>query len=150
MILQLPLNIEQTQHGHHLFVYLFIAQVIITILVVVAFLLHIRKSIKKRNEIEKKYVKNVADIAQKQLEQLEKIRINTNKREEERSRQWFESEKETLKVLGGVSKLLDLNEKIAKLESSKMIIKLDEIHNIIKRLIEKFDNNGQTKETNGD
>jgi hypothetical protein len=138
MILLLPLNIAQPQHGHDLFIYLFIAQVIITIVVVIVFLLHIKKSIKKRNEIEKKYVNNVTDIVQKQLEQLEKIRINTNKREEERSRQWFESEKETLKVLGGVSKLLDLNEKITKLESTKIMSKLDELIEELKKLKKKI------------
>lgn len=123
-------------------------QLIIIIAIIVIFLVYAKRTNKKRSELEKNYVKNVTDIVKKQLEQLEKIRINTNKREEDRSRQWFESEKETLKVLDGVSKLLDLNEKIAKLESSKMIIKLEEMHNIIKQLIEKSDDETKDKKTN--
>ena len=49
------------------------------------------------------------------------------KREEERSRQWIESEKETLNVLNGVSILLDLSEKIGRVESEKILNKLEEI-----------------------
>lgn len=138
MILLANLNTEKVTHTHEIFIYLFIIQVIITILITIAFLIHIKKATKKRNNIEKKYIDNIKNITNNHIEQVEKIRINSNRREEERSRQWFESEKETLKVLSGVSKLLDLNEKITKLESSKIMIKLDELINELKKLKEKI------------
>jgi hypothetical protein len=56
------------------------------------------------------------------------------KREEERSRQWMESEKETLHVLNGVSTLLDLSEKIGRVESEKIIKKLEELKAIVEKL----------------
>ena len=56
------------------------------------------------------------------------------KREEERSRQWIESEKETLHVLNGVSMLLDLSDKISRVESEKIIKKLDELKIIVEKL----------------
>lgn len=138
MILLTYLNSEKIIHSHEIFVYLFIIQVIITILVVVVFFIHIRKSIKKRNNIEKKYFDNINNLTTNHIEQVEKIRNNSNKRDEERSRQWFESEKETLKVLNGVSKLLDLNEKITKLESTKIMSKLDELINELNKLKKKI------------
>lgn len=58
------------------------------------------------------------------------------KREDERSRQWIESEKETLHVLSGVSNILDLNEKISKFESEKILTKLAEIQKKIEKLTE--------------
>ena len=38
------------------------------------------------------------------------------KREDDRIRQWMESEKETLHVLTGVSRLLELSDKVDKVE----------------------------------
>ena len=56
------------------------------------------------------------------------------KKEEERGRQWMESEKETLHVLNGVSQLLDLNEKIGRVESEKILLKLEEIREKVEKI----------------
>ena len=133
MNLSTPLDLIKNQNCQEIFIYLFVMLVIITILVMVSFMLYNKTATKKRISIEKNYVKRIDELSKIHIKQIEKIRINSNKRDEERSRQWFESEKETLKVLGGVSKLLDLNEKVTDVESSKIMLKLNEIHNIIKR-----------------
>ena len=65
---------------------------------------------------------------------LEKIRVEMLKKEEERGRQWMESEKETLHVLNGVSMLLDLNEKIGRVESEKVSKTLDKIYEDVEKL----------------
>ena len=65
---------------------------------------------------------------------LEKIRLEMLKREEERTRQWMESEKETLHVLNGVSTLLDLSEKLGKSDSDKILKKLEEIQTKVEKL----------------
>ena len=65
---------------------------------------------------------------------LEKIRVEMLKKEEERGRQWMESEKETLHVLNGVSTLLDLNEKIGRVESEKVLKILDKICEDVEKL----------------
>jgi ABC-type multidrug transport system fused ATPase/permease subunit len=145
MILLTQIITEKTHGSHEIFTYLFAIQVVITLIIVIAFLLHIRKSVNKRNIIENNYIKSINELTTNHIEQVEKIRTNSNKREEERSRQWFESEKETLKVLSGVSKLLDLNEKITKIESSKIMLKLDEFHEILKKATsENGEDNGET------
>ena len=65
---------------------------------------------------------------------LEKIRVEMLKNEEEKGRQWMESEKETLHVLNGVSMLLDLNDKIGRVESEKILLKLEEIREKVEKI----------------
>jgi negative regulator of sigma E activity len=78
--------------------------------------------------IQQQHAAKIDNVRKEQLETLEKLRVEMLKREEERTRQWMESEKETLHVLNGVSNLLDLSEKLDKSESEKIIKKLDEIY----------------------
>ena len=47
---------------------------------------------------------------------------------------WIESEKETLHVLNGVSNLLDLTDKIGRVDSEKILKKLDEIQSKVEKL----------------
>lgn len=49
------------------------------------------------------------------------------KREDERNRQWFESEKEALHVLNGISIVLDLYDKMDKVGNEEILKKLDQI-----------------------
>jgi hypothetical protein len=76
-------------------------------------------------------IAKVDNIRKEHNETLEKIRLEMLKREEERTRQWMESEKETLYVLNGVSVLLDLSEKIGKVESEKIMKLLGNIQDKI-------------------
>jgi large-conductance mechanosensitive channel len=92
-----------------------------------------------RKSVEEKLLRNehtteLNNIRKEHCDALEKIRLEMLKREEEKSRQWIESEKETLHVLGGVSTLLDLSDKFGRIESEKIIRMLEEIqqHIIIK------------------
>lgn len=98
------------------------------------------KSLKNKNDDAKliqQHVTKVDIIRKDHSDTLEKIRVEMLKREEERIRQWMESEKETLHVLNGVSTLLDLNDKIEKNESEKIIKKLDEIYEKVKKITPK-------------
>lgn len=52
-------------------------------------------------------------------------------KEEERTRQWIESEKETLHVLNGVSSLLELSENIGRVEAQKILDKLGELETLV-------------------
>lgn len=84
--------------------------------------------------IQQQHVAKVDIIRKEHSDTLEKIRIEMLKREEERNRQWMESEKETLHVLNGVSILLDLSEKIGRVESEKILKKLDEIQLQVRKI----------------
>ena len=92
-----------------------------------------QKSIEMKH-IQQQHVAKVDIIRKEHSDTLEKIRVEMLKREEERSRQWIESEKETLHVLNGVSMLLDLSDKISRVESEKIIKKLDELKIIVEKL----------------
>ena len=91
----------------------------------------IMKSLKKKNaeikSMQQQHVAKVDIIRKEHSDTLEKIRLEMLKREEERTRQWMESENEALHVLNGVSIILDLSEKLGKSESEKILKKLDEI-----------------------
>jgi len=84
--------------------------------------------------LQQQHVARIDIIRKEHSEKLEKLRLEMLKREEERSRQWMESEKETLHVLNGVSNLLDLSEKIEGVKSERILDKLDEIQAKIEKL----------------
>lgn len=98
----------------------------------------IMKIIKKKNvEIKLSQQQHTAKIDMLRKEHsdtLEKIRLEMLKREEERTRQWMESEKETLHVLNGVSTLLDLSDKLDKSNSDKIL----KILGVIQEKVEKL------------
>jgi len=111
----------------NVFFYLFIASTIIFFGVSFSFIKTLRKKIAELKLIQQQHVARVDIIRKEHSDALEKVRIEMLKREEERSRQWMESEKETLHVLNGVSTLLDLSEKIGRVESEKILKRLDEL-----------------------
>jgi len=55
------------------------------------------------------------------------------KKEDKRADEWIKNEKEALRVLTNVSEILELTEYVSKSESTKVLIKLDEIRNILKK-----------------
>ena len=81
--------------------------------------------------MQQQHVARVDVIRKDHAETLEKIRVEMLNREEERGRQWMESEKETLHVLNGVSMLLDLNDKIGRSESEKIIKLLADVQETV-------------------
>ncbi len=136
----------------NIFFYLFVA----AILLFVGFLYILLKVLKKKSSdmklMQLQHVARVDIIRKEQTEKLEKIRLEMIKREEDRSRQWQESEKETLHVLNGVSSLLDLNEKIGRVESERILLKLDEIQDIVINKMnseEKSNSNDKNGSTEG-
>lgn len=127
---------------NNIFFYLFIISIIASIITI----------IRSSNKYEKKIsdFKQTSDCKINELNRIhenkmENIRLEMLKREDDKNRMWSESEKETLKVLSGVSNLLDLSEKINKVESDKIIKKLDDITQLIKKSHDK-----QSKKINGD
>lgn len=89
-----------------------------------------RAMIKKNSNMklmQQQHVARVDVIRKEHTVKLEKLRTEMLKREEDRSRQWMESERETLRVLSGVSSLLDLSEKIGRVDYDKIITKLEDI-----------------------
>lgn len=122
----LETELATNAHQHQI-----IALIILTISILLGIIsVSMRRLGKKNREIElmqKQHIAKIDQVRKDHIETLEKIRVEMLKREEERTRQWMESEKETLHVLNGVSTLLDLSEKISKNESEKIILKLLEI-----------------------
>ncbi len=114
---------------------------VIALLAIVIFVA--MRQLKKKNlEIklmQQQHIAKIDSLRKDHSDTLENLRQEILKREEERVRQWIESEKETLHVLNGVSTLLDLSEKIGKIESEKIIEKLMEIQSKVERLTDFSD-----------
>ncbi len=141
-----------TSIWHNVFFYFFTIETIAIIWAAVRLTNLFTKKNADIKLMQQQHVAKVNDIRKEHEERLENLRIEMLKREEERTRQWAESEKETLHVLNGVSTLLDLSEKIGRVESEKILNKLNEIHliesgqvlkklNEIQELIQKKFNN---------
>ena len=136
MILILLIEI-MTAHIHlNVFFCLFIGLLLLSVGLLFALLKVLKKKSSDMKQMQLQHVEKIDVIRKEHLNNLENLRIEMLKREEERIRQWMESEKETLYVLNGISNLLDLTDKIARVDSEKILNKLDEIKNKIKKLKE--------------
>ena len=120
-----------TSHMHPIWGNVFFYLLIIAVIGFVIYSLYMIRLMKKRTAemklMQQQHVARVDVIRKEHLGNLESLRIEMLKREEDRTRQWMESEKETLHVLNGVSNLLDLTDKIGRVDSEKILNKLDEI-----------------------
>lgn len=116
---------------NNLFFYLFIISMIILIFITIR---NFNKHIKNITILKQDSENKINELNTLHENKMENIRLEMLKREDDKNRMWAESEKETLKVLSGVSNLLDLSEKINKVESDKIIKKLDDIIVLIKKI----------------
>jgi hypothetical protein len=139
LILSILLQIAPHVHPvwQNAFFYLFVLLLVYTFTSSIIYLKMMRKRVAETKLLQQQHVSRVDLIRKDHSDTLEKIRVEMLKREEERTRQWMESEKETLHVLNGVSMLLDLNDKIEKNESEKILKKLDEIREKIEKITPK-------------
>jgi hypothetical protein len=143
MLIQMIL-LQIAPHIHpvwsNVFFYLFIALMFSTSILAAIMMKVQRKKNAEIKLMQQQHVSKVDLIRKDHGDTLEKIRIEMLKREEERTRQWMESEKETLHVLNGVSILLDISEKIGIAESEKILKVLDIIYGKVENLTELGNN----------
>ncbi len=112
---------------YNVFFYLFIVLAMLFIIALLSFQKSMKQKSTEMKLLQQQYLARVDNIRKEHTDTLEKLRLEMLKREEERTRQWIESEKETLHVLNGVSTLLDLKDKLDNVDSMKILKKLDEI-----------------------
>jgi len=122
---------------HNVFFYLFVSVFILATMGIMTIVGALKRKNKNSELIEHQHVARIDNIRKENEEKLENIRVEMLKREEERSRQWMESEKETLHVLNGVSNLLDLNDRFDKSRLDDISEVVNEINNKIENLKQK-------------
>ena len=86
---------------------------------------------KENKQLQQQHTAKIDTIRKDHNETVDCLHNQMLQKEEERTRQWIESEKETLHVLNGVSSLLELSENIGRVESQKILSKLDEIKTLV-------------------
>jgi len=109
------------------FFYVFVGVTLLLFGLIMTMVKVIKKKASDQKALQLQHVARVDIIRKEHTEKLENLRIEMLKREEDRVRQWMESEKETLHVLNGVSNLLELSDKVDKVEFKKMNEALDAI-----------------------
>ena len=124
----LNLNYQTPQMNYYnaLF-YITIGLLVSTIFIIIFLFRQVNKKNIENKLLDFQHNAEMIDVRKEHCEVLERIRIEMLKREEEKNRQWIESEKETLHVLDGVSTLLDLSDKFGRIESEKIITILEDI-----------------------
>jgi len=137
-LLQIPTHIHPI--WSNVFFYLLIVAVLGFVLYSLYMIMLMKKKTAEMKLMQQQYVARVDVIRKENSDKLENLRVEMLKREEERSRQWMESEKETLHVLNGVSNLLELSDKVDKVEFKKINIVLGTIEVAINKLIQDKNN----------
>lgn len=118
----------------NIFFYLFIGVIIFAGILILSILRILQNKCSENKLIQQQHTARIDIIRKENEDKLDTIRVDMLKREEERSRQWMESEKETLHVLNGVSNILDLSEKINSSNSAKILRILGVISEKVKNL----------------
>ena len=121
---------------HNAFFYVFVGSTLLFFGLIMLLIKLLRIKATDQKLLQQQHVARIDVVRKEHSDNLEKLRIEMLKREEERTRQWMESEKETLHVLNGVSNLLDLTDKIGRVDSDKILTKLDEIQGKVEKLKE--------------
>jgi len=123
--------LEVISHTHPIWGNVFFYLLIGSILLFFGMLMILLRVLKSKSAdiklLQQQHVARVDVIRKENSDKLENLRVEMLKREEERSRQWMESEKETLHVLNGVSNLLELSDKVDKAEFKKINVALEAI-----------------------
>jgi hypothetical protein len=125
------LEVLTTTHSvwTNVFFYVFVGMTLLFFGTLMALLKTFKQKSADLKLVQQQHVARIDVIRKEHSEKLEALRVEMLKREEERSRQWMESEKETLHVLNGVSNLLELSDKVDKAELKKikeMLIRIEE------------------------
>lgn len=134
------------------FFYLFVSELIVFLVILLNIMKVLKGRTNERKLMQQQYIAKIDNIRKEHSDTLENLRLEMLKREEERTRQWIESEKETLHVLNGVSAILDLSEKVLNTELGKMQKSMVEICDKIekiKRILESNSNNSNNEQKNG-
>jgi hypothetical protein len=136
MLLKATEILNQNIHSiwENIFFYLFI---VIILFFLISIFFHIKIFRKKNNEIkllQQQNITRIDNIRKENSSVLDNLRVEMLKHENERIRQWMESEKETLHVLNGVSTLLELSDKVDKVEFKNIREALNVIEKLIKDL----------------
>ena len=124
----------------NVFFYLLIVAVLGFVLYSLYMIMLMRKKSAEMKLVQQQHVARVDVVRKENSDKLESLRVEMLKREEERSRQWMESEKETLHVLNGVSNLLELSDKVDKAEFKKINKVLVAIETAVNKLIQDKNN----------
>lgn len=91
--------------------------------------------VKEILNIHEDYSEKMRKLNLNNEDKLERIRERIDRTEEDRNKQWIESEKETLQVLNGVTHVLEVSEKMERVDSQNILDKINQLEINLKTFI---------------
>ncbi|MFW5795049.1 MAG: hypothetical protein ACOCV1_06155 [Bacillota bacterium] len=82
---------------------------------------------KEIKQIHELHTTNIKEIGEKYFDKYEEVIKEMRRKEDDRNKQWLESEKETLNVLNGVTSILEMSEKMGESDNKHIMDKLKDI-----------------------
>lgn len=128
---------------YNAFFYLFVVLMVIFFIVSLSMMKLFRKKTAEMKLMQQQHTARIDIIRRDHSDTLERLRVEMLKREEDRTRQWMESEKETLHVLNGVATLLELGERLTGTENEKILEKIEEVNQKITSIEQLISNHEQ-------
>ncbi len=125
------------------FFYMFLIALGSVILICSIFYKKREKLLDEKNHLQQQQTAKIDIIRREHSETLENITSDLAKREDDRNRQWVETEREVLNVLTSVSNILELTENVGGVETERII---NSIKNLEDKIIKFHENkNDQIK-----
>lgn len=91
--------------------------------------------VKEILNIHEDYSEKMRKLNLNNEDKLDRIRERIDRTEEDRNKQWIESEKETLQVLNGVTHVLEVSEKMERVDSQNILDKINQLEINLKTFI---------------
>jgi len=85
---------------------------------------HYNGTRKELKELNKGHVEKLEDNRKEYVDKFEKLQSEYLRREEDRNKQWSDSEKETLQVLNNLTSILEMSEKMGQKDTQEILNKL--------------------------
>ena len=111
----------------NIFFYLFAVSSILFFVIIRVCTKRIAAKNAETKQVQQQYSAKFDAIRKDHEETLEKVRGEMLKKEEDATRQWQEAEKESMLVLNRMTQLLELSENFGRVESNKILAKIEEL-----------------------
>jgi hypothetical protein len=132
---------ETILHTHPIwgnaFFYVFVVTAVTFFIVALSMMRFYKKKGAELKLIQQQHAARIDVIRKDHSEAIEKLRLEMLKREEERVRQWMESDKEAIQVLNKVLTIFELSGKVGKVDSKKIMDKIDALDSKIDKITSK-------------
>jgi hypothetical protein len=115
----------------NVFFYLFLSSILVFGILLRLCMKRISEHRNEVRQLQSQHIARIDGLRKEHYTKNQSLRAEILRKEEEATRQWAESEKEAFRVLNSISEVLELSEDLSKLKTNEILLKLDDIREII-------------------